>query len=52
MNKEYLDYIETELRPWLFQCVEDGYFSSYDDLRLRLHRLRFLYQCVSWQQQG
>ena len=37
MNKEYLDYIETELRPWLFQSVKDGYFTSYDDLRLHYY---------------
>jgi lysophospholipase len=38
MNKEYLAYIDEELRPWLYQCVRDGYFYSHDDLRLHYYQ--------------
>ncbi len=37
MNKEYLAYIDEVLRPWLFHCVQDGYFRTHDDLRLHYY---------------
>lgn len=38
MNKEYLRYIDEELRPWLYSCVNDGYFYSNDGLRIHYYQ--------------
>ena len=37
MNKEYLDYIEQEIRPWLYEHVNDGYCESRDKRKLHYY---------------
>lgn len=37
ISKEYLSYIDEELRPWLYHCVQDGYFITHDGLRLHYY---------------
>lgn len=37
MHEQYSRYVEEELKPWLTECVQEGYFDSFDGLKIHYH---------------